>query len=190
MEAPHSETASAQDLPRIVAIIAAALPHEKPIPTAALERVAQKVVDSANDDPWLSFKLRAGLDSLDGLVRGSFTDLDTDAAGRVLLHVADADFFVHIRQTAIVNLYEDEDVWEVLGYEGPSFDQGGYLHRGFDDLDWLPTPRIEEYDGPDEWRDVVTDLPLGGGAATTITGAVPVGEGSAVGGENSTGREA
>ena len=33
--------------------------------------------------------------------------------------------------------------------EGASFDQGGYLHRGFDDLDWLPDPRTAEYDGPD-----------------------------------------
>jgi hypothetical protein len=24
--------------------------------------------------------------------------------------------------------------------EGPSFDKGGYLHRGFNDLDWLPDP--------------------------------------------------
>jgi hypothetical protein len=26
----------------------------------------------------------------------------------------------------------------MLGYEGPSFDKGGYLERGFNDLDWLP----------------------------------------------------
>jgi hypothetical protein len=37
-------------------------------------------------------------------------------------------------------------VWDLLGYEGPSFDKGGYLHRGFNDLDWLPEPRITEYD--------------------------------------------
>jgi hypothetical protein len=38
-------------------------------------------------------------------------------------------------------------VWELVGYEGPSYDRGGYLHRGFDDLDWLPRPRVEEYTG-------------------------------------------
>jgi hypothetical protein len=41
-------------------------------------------------------------------------------------------------------MYSDREVWQVLGYEGESYDKGGYLHRGFDDLDWLPTPRIEE----------------------------------------------
>jgi hypothetical protein len=34
----------------------------------------------------------------------------------------------------------------LLGYEGPSFDKGGYLNRGFNDLDWLPDPRITELD--------------------------------------------
>ena len=33
----------------------------------------------------------------------------------------------------------------VLGYEGASFDKGGYINRGFNDLDWLPEPRIEEH---------------------------------------------
>jgi hypothetical protein len=28
-------------------------------------------------------------------------------------------------------------VWTKLGYEGPSAPEGGYLHRGFDDIDWL-----------------------------------------------------
>jgi hypothetical protein len=35
-------------------------------------------------------------------------------------------------------------VWSLLGYEGPSYDQGGYAERGFGDLDWRPDPRIEE----------------------------------------------
>ena len=60
---------------------------------------------------------------------------------------ADEYFFRRIRSTAVVALYDQAEVWELLGYEGSSFDKGGYLHRGFDDLDWLPDPRVEEYDG-------------------------------------------
>ncbi len=47
----------------------------------------------------------------------------------------------------MVALYDDKEVWEILGYEGASYDKGGYLHRGFDDLDWLPAARITEYTG-------------------------------------------
>jgi hypothetical protein len=42
----------------------------------------------------------------------------------------------------ITSLYDDREVWSLLGYEGPSFAQGGYLKRGFDDLDWLPDPPL------------------------------------------------
>jgi hypothetical protein len=28
--------------------------------------------------------------------------------------------------------------WPRVGYEGASFSLGGYRHRGFDDIDWLP----------------------------------------------------
>jgi hypothetical protein len=38
-------------------------------------------------------------------------------------------------------------VWDAVGYEGPSVHKGGYVNRGFDDLDWLPDPRIETYTG-------------------------------------------
>jgi hypothetical protein len=37
-----------------------------------------------------------------------------------------------------VALYRNKQVWPKLGYEGPSFPFGGYLERGFDDIDWLP----------------------------------------------------
>jgi len=47
----------------------------------------------------------------------------------------------------VLTLYNLPEVWEALGYEGASFDKGGYLTRGFNDLDWLPEPRIEEYTG-------------------------------------------
>ena len=47
------------------------------------------------------------------------------------------------RSTAVVEIYSDPQTWTLLGYEGPSFAQGGYVGRGFDDLDWLPDPEQE-----------------------------------------------
>ena len=34
-------------------------------------------------------------------------------------------------------LYNQPELWTKFGYEGPSSAQGGYLHRGFNDIDWL-----------------------------------------------------
>jgi hypothetical protein len=41
-------------------------------------------------------------------------------------------------------LYDDVEVRTRIGYPGPSYAEGGYMHRGFDDLSWLPEPRVEE----------------------------------------------
>jgi hypothetical protein len=54
-----------------------------------------------------------------------------------------SELFELVRATAVVEVYSDAATWRALGYEGPSFAKGGYLHRGFDDLDWLPDPPQE-----------------------------------------------
>ena len=86
--------------------------------------------------------LAAGLDAL-----GDLDGLDDDAVTAKLEAVQAEPFFRLVHSTTVVTLYDDHEVWQLLGYEGSSFEKGGYLHRGFDDLDWLPEVRIEEYDG-------------------------------------------
>ncbi|KAA9106065.1 hypothetical protein [Microbacterium rhizomatis] len=57
---------------------------------------------------------------------------------------SDEDWFRTFRQLVIPGIYGHPAVWARIGYEGPSHHLGGYLHRGFNDLTWLPEPRIEE----------------------------------------------
>lgn len=56
---------------------------------------------------------------------------------KILNWISSGAFFQAIRGGLVVSLYNQEAVWEKLGYEGASFDKGGYLERGFDDIDWL-----------------------------------------------------
>ncbi len=108
----------------LIRVIRVAFPHSR-IPDGPYERTADIILKEAQASTWFRVALTQGLNSLDGLAGGDFCALD-----------------------------DDEEVWTVLGYEGPSFDKGGYLHRGFDDLDWLPEPRIEEYDGPETFEPI------------------------------------
>lgn len=50
--------------------------------------------------------------------------------------------FVFLQRTAVRFLYDDIEVWDAFGYEGASVHLGGYVTRGFDDLDWLPEPPL------------------------------------------------
>ena len=49
----------------------------------------------------------------------------------------DTPFFKKVRSDLIVTLYNQKAVWPKFGYEGSSADKGGYIHRGFNDIDWL-----------------------------------------------------
>jgi hypothetical protein len=71
-----------------------------------------------------------------------FLELDADAQLEAVRKMEGTEYFDLVRSTAVVELYDNPLVWQALGYEGPSAHLGGYLHRGFDDLDWLPDPPI------------------------------------------------
>ncbi len=134
----------------LVRLLRVAYPHPD-FPDGPYERTADAVVEQVEEDLWHRMVLTQGLGSLDAAAAkqgaASFADLDDDAALALLREMADAEFFVFVRGTAVVTLYDDHETWKLLGYEGSSFEHGGYLERGFDDLDWLPDPRIDEYDG-------------------------------------------
>lgn len=55
----------------------------------------------------------------------------------LLRQIADTAFFQAVRGGLVVGLYNNKEVWPLFGYEGASADQGGYIERGFDDIDWL-----------------------------------------------------
>ena len=37
----------------------------------------------------------------------------------------------------VTGLYNQKEIWPIFGYQGESFSQGGYIDRGFNDIDWL-----------------------------------------------------
>lgn len=128
----------------LVDLLRAAFPHDR-FPVGPYQRTARAVVDAAAANPRLQALLLQGLDDLDTQRGVAFSTLDAETAQLVLRGIADTPFFLAVLDVAIVALYDDHEVWEILGYEGPSYDKGGYIDRGFDDLDWLPDPRIESW---------------------------------------------
>jgi hypothetical protein len=66
--------------------------------------------------------------------------IELDEATRIaaLKSVEGSAFFGHLRMSVINTLFGDPDVWKLVGYGGPAVSQGGYIRRGFDEIDWLP----------------------------------------------------
>ena len=149
----------------LVRLLRVAYPHQN-FPDGPYERTADAVLARVSASILERAGLVTGLDSLDATGKGAFTGLSDADALQVLRDAEDAPFFKVIRAVAVVALYNDHEVWELLGYEGASYDRGGYINRGFDDLDWLPDPRIEEYDGPISFVEVAeSDIPQSAAAS-------------------------
>jgi hypothetical protein len=152
-----------------VRVIRVAFPHAQ-LPDTAYEKTADALIALAEKTPRHFLALSSGLASLDTLPAGAFLDLNAMDATARLRAIEQTEFFGFVRANTVLTLYNLPEVWQALGYEGASFDKGGYLHRGFNDLDWLPEPRIEEYTG--ELRYVeIGPLTRQVGAATPATPA-------------------
>jgi hypothetical protein len=57
----------------------------------------------------------------------------------LLMAIQHTPFFKKARGDLVVSLYNQPAIWPKFGYEGSSAEHGGYIHRGFDDIDWLQT---------------------------------------------------
>jgi hypothetical protein len=87
------------------------------------------------------------------MIEGGVVRLDSDAKDRfgqaymdvawetdrlvVLRGIEGTAFFKKLHGDLIASLYNQKAVWPKFGYEGSSADKGGYIHRGFNDIDWL-----------------------------------------------------
>lgn len=68
-----------------------------------------------------------------------YVDVPWEADRIILLQgIEQTDFFKKIRSDLVVSLYNQEELWPKFGYEGSSAEHGGYIKRGFSDIDWLP----------------------------------------------------
>lgn len=56
---------------------------------------------------------------------------------KVLQSIEGSTFFQTVRSGLVTGLYNQKEVWPIFGYQGESYSQGGYMTRGFNDIDWL-----------------------------------------------------
>lgn len=142
----------------LIRVIRVAFPHPN-FPDAPYERTADTILKEAENSTWFRVAITQGLLTLAHFAGGDFRDLDDEDATKVLRRIEATEFFGFVRRTTVLNLYDNEDVWEALGYEGSSFEKGGYIDRGFNDLTWLPEPRVETYEGPNRLIDIADRVP-------------------------------
>ena len=114
-------------------------PHAT-LPSAVYALVTKDLDAAAKDDVAKATQLRVGTAALDRVAGGRFATSGSAAKLAAVKKIEETPFFTTVRSTCITSLYDNEMAYAHFGYQGASWPKGGYLHRGFNDLAWLPNP--------------------------------------------------
>jgi hypothetical protein len=131
--AMSTKALSGDEAAMLVRMARATYPHAM-LDDAIYGKVVYALDEKAAADPALLKNLQSGAATLK---EKKFDTLDGDAQAAVLKEMESSAPFQAVRGECVVGIYNNPDVWTALGYEGPSAELGGYINRGFSDIDWL-----------------------------------------------------
>jgi hypothetical protein len=114
-------------------------PHPQ-LPDAVYALLVKDLDAAAASDTAMASELRAGIASLDHLAGGSFLKSGPKRRTEAVKAMEGQAFFNTVRGKGVTSLYDNQMAYTIFGYEGPAWEKGGYITRGFQDLKWLPNP--------------------------------------------------
>ena len=117
-------------------------PHDK-LPDAVYALLAKDLDAGATADSKTTALLRDGIVSLDKAAGGNFAKATAAKQLAAVKAMEATPFFAAVRGKCVTSLYDNDMAFAALGYPGSSWEKGGYITRGFQDLKWLPEPSKE-----------------------------------------------
>ncbi len=130
----------AHALATLAAMARVLYPHDF-LEDATYRRVVDIVVAGA--DAAQRALLADGAAALDEAGDGRFVERGEKERLAAVEALQDRPFFEIVRAGTARHLYDDRSLWPRFGYEGASFHLGGYIERGYDDIDWIADEELE-----------------------------------------------
>jgi hypothetical protein len=96
------------------------------------------ILEAAANDEAVATMLAAAEASLNSAQDTNWLDLDEKSQLAVMREIEAESYVVGIRESVRFRLYYHPELWKHINYPGSSKEHGGYLHRGFNDIAWLP----------------------------------------------------
>lgn len=115
-------------------------PHDG-LPDKVYAEVMGKVLTALAGSPASTDLLSVAEQALNRQQDKAWFDLDEPAQIKAIETIQGEAWFAAILSTLRDAFYDDAAVWAYMNYPGSSKEFGGYLHRGFDDIDWLPASK-------------------------------------------------
>ena len=128
---------TAKEFQSLVLMARALLPHDF-LAEDDYVAIAADLDQQSGRNPALLTMIRDGLAAMDQRAGGNWMAAPLDRKLSVLEELQSEAFFGRILNAGIDTLYRNPEIYRTLGYQGSSVEYGGYLNRGFADIDWLP----------------------------------------------------
>ena len=130
----QSSDGNAGDLTRMARLL---FPHDGIDDAVYAEVIDSILTDSANDAAMLNM-LNEAVAALNAAQNGDWFEAGVDEQIAAMQAVEGEAFFAAILGNVQARFYNHPKVWKLISYPGSSVEFGGYVDRGFDDIDWLP----------------------------------------------------
>jgi hypothetical protein len=112
-------------------------PHDK-LADAIYAAVIEGHDKAAKDDAAKARLFEEGVAALNTAAGGDYAKVEKEDDRVALLKAIETTpFFQSIRGSLVTGIYNNPSIWKQFGYEGESAALGGYIERGFNDIDWL-----------------------------------------------------
>lgn len=121
----------------LVAVAHTLYPHDE-LPERIYRRVVVRLDRLASASPAARETLLRFCRNLEDAWPIGFAERAETYRVEALKRLEETPAFTFVQRATVRFLYDDVEVWAAFGYEGAAFHLGGYVNRGFNDLDWLP----------------------------------------------------
>jgi hypothetical protein len=130
----QSANGNADELTRMARLL---FPHDGIADAVYAEVINSVLSDSANDASMMNM-LNQAVTALDAAQNGDWFEAGENDQLAAMRAVENEAFFAAILGGVSARFYNHPKLWEHIHYPGSSVQFGGYVERGFDDIDWLP----------------------------------------------------
>jgi len=117
-------------------------PHETLLDDRPYQAVIDALLSEAEADSKVEALVTSGLAELqshaNATYKCAYLDVkDADEREALLRTIQMTDFFQKVRGALLMGIYNNKSLWSRFGYDGSSWEKGGYIDRGFDKIDWF-----------------------------------------------------
>ena len=117
-------------------------PHEGFLDDAPYQAVIDAILIESESNPAVADLLAKGIEDLERRAHEIHqTDYAAIASAEkregLLRSIELTDFFQKLKGGLLMGLYNNKALYAAFGYDGSSWETGGFIHKGFDTIDWF-----------------------------------------------------